>query len=95
MSEPRKIVDPDMQGGAEWRGDLEDGREARQTTVKCPPNNAGADALREAFEAVRWRCKRLNLYCAACDYMLSNPEVHAPGCIVGKVIGKGEKHESN
>ncbi len=52
------------------------------------------DALREAFEVLRWRwdmptdgSKTIRIICSACGYIIRSPEVHAPGCIVGKVIG--------
>jgi len=47
------------------------------------------DALREAFEAVRWtRGSSGHLrFCAGCGHIKTTPEKHAPGCPVGKVIG--------
>ena len=81
------MIDPDSQGGAEWRGDVEDGREVHQTPVKEPSSNAGADALREAFEAVRWEHdSQFRQFCTGCGRYRRRPEVHAPGCPVGKAV---------
>ena len=50
------------------------------------------DALREAFDAVRWTrgSRGLLKFCAACGRIKATPEVHAPGRPVGKVVS-GEK----
>ena len=63
---------------------VKDGHEAR---VKPEP-----DAMREAFDAVRWTrgSRGLLKFCAACGRIKATPEVHAPGRPVGKVVS-GEK----
>lgn len=49
------------------------------------------DALREAFEAVRWaHDSQFRQFCTGCGRYRRRPEVHAPGCPVGKVVN-GEK----
>ena len=48
------------------------------------------DALREAFDAVRWWKRGGKLYCNGCGREMKSPEKHAPGCPVGKVMS-GEK----